>query len=165
MTVETQLGHRPVVRRLDCSTAGRPVRPCERTLAGRPRDAGRPGDRRAFRSLYDRAEAQVRELIAELAGAGTESGTDEQRVGDLYASFLDEEQVARRGVQPLLEELGLIDDAAGRASWPPWSARSSAAAWAAASACTSTPTQEFRALPAAPHPVRSRAARRVVLPG
>lgn len=79
-----------------------------------------PADRAtdgAFRSLHDRAEAQVRELITELAGAGPgiASGTDEQRVGDLYASFLDEEQVARRGVQPLLDEIGLIDAAADRA--------------------------------------------------
>ena len=115
MTVETQLSG------IDLSYVDSTVRPQDdlfghvngRWLADHVMPADRATDG-AFRSLYDRAEAQVRELIAELAGAGTESGTDEQRVGDLYASFLDEEQVARRGVQPLLEELGLIDDAAGR---------------------------------------------------
>jgi len=78
-----------------------------------------PADRAtdgAFRSLYDRAEVQVRELITELACTGTESDTDEQRVGDLYASFLDEEAVALCGVQPLLDELALIDAAADRAA-------------------------------------------------
>nr|WP_221220127.1 M13 family metallopeptidase [Mycolicibacterium sp. BK634] len=71
-----------------------------------------PGDRAtdgAFRTLYDRAEEQVRELITRASGA---PGTDEQRIGDLYASFLAEDVVERRGVQPLLDELATIDAAA-----------------------------------------------------
>lgn len=80
-----------------------------------------PGDRAtdgAFRSLYDRAEEHVRDLIAGAAtaaasgsGAASSGGTDEQRIGDLYASFMDEQTVAARGVQPLLEELAAIDAA------------------------------------------------------
>ncbi|WP_204079044.1 M13 family metallopeptidase [Mycobacterium riyadhense] len=80
-----------------------------------------PADRAtdgAFRALFDRAEEQVRELIAEASRAseasGSELGTDEQRIGDLYASFLDEEAVERAGVQPLLDELATIDEAADR---------------------------------------------------
>ncbi|MDA3656633.1 M13 family metallopeptidase [Mycobacterium xenopi] len=65
----------------------------------------------AFRQLFDRAEVQVRDLITEAAAAAAEPGTDEQRIGDLYASFLDEDTVERRGVQPLLEELAAIDEA------------------------------------------------------
>jgi predicted metalloendopeptidase len=74
-----------------------------------------PADRAtdgAFRSLFDRAEEQVRDLITEAAAAHAAPGTDQQRIGDLYASFLDEETVERRGLQPLLDELALIDDAA-----------------------------------------------------
>lgn len=77
-----------------------------------------PADRAAdgaFRVLFDRAEAQVRDLITEVSESAGESAaprTDEQRIGDLYASFLDEEAVERRGVQPLLDELAAIDDAA-----------------------------------------------------
>ncbi|MCW2687172.1 MAG: Metallopeptidase [Mycobacterium sp.] len=74
-----------------------------------------PADRAtdgAFRTLFDRAEEQVRDLITEVAETDAEPGTDQQRVGDLYASFLDEEGVARIGVQPLLDELATIDDAA-----------------------------------------------------
>ena len=80
-----------------------------------------PADRAtdgAFRSLYDRAEEQVRDLIAEAAtaatsgsGAATSSSTDEQRIGDLYTSFMDEQAVTGRGVQPLLDELATIDAA------------------------------------------------------
>ena len=74
-----------------------------------------PADRAidgAFRSLFDRAEVQVRDLIAEVSEKSSEPGTDEQRIGDLYASFLDEDAVEQRSMQPLLDELATIDDAA-----------------------------------------------------
>jgi putative endopeptidase len=74
-----------------------------------------PADRAtdgAFRTLFDRSEAQVRDLIGEAAASQAPSGTDQQRIGDLYASFLDEDAVERRGLQPLLDELALIDGAA-----------------------------------------------------
>jgi putative endopeptidase len=73
-----------------------------------------PGDRAtdgAFRSLYDRAEEQIRDLITEAAASGADSGTDQQRIGDLYASFMDEAAVARRGLAPLLDELAHLDAA------------------------------------------------------
>ncbi|CAM2981345.1 peptidase M13 [Mycobacterium intermedium] len=76
-----------------------------------------PADRAtdgAFRQLYDRAEEQVRDLIVEASRSGAAAGTDEQRIGDLYASFLDEEAVERRGVQPLLDELAGLQAATDR---------------------------------------------------
>ncbi|MGK2880507.1 MAG: M13 family metallopeptidase [Mycobacterium sp.] len=66
----------------------------------------------AFRSLYDRAEKQVRNLIGEAADSAAPNGTDQQRIGDLYGTFLDEETVARVGVAPLLDELARVDAAA-----------------------------------------------------
>jgi putative endopeptidase len=77
-----------------------------------------PADRAtdgAFRLLFDRAEEQVRDLIVEASEAAAQNGadgTDQQRIGDLYASFLDEDAVERRGLQPLLDELATIDKAA-----------------------------------------------------
>jgi putative endopeptidase len=74
-----------------------------------------PADRAsdgAFRHLFDGAEEQVRNLIVEAGASGAAAGTDEQRIGDLYASYLDEDAVERRGVQPLLDELATIDNAA-----------------------------------------------------
>lgn len=68
----------------------------------------------AFRALFDRAEIQVRELLTEAAESGAPAGTDERRIGDLYASFLDEHTVQARGVQPLLAELAAIEHAGGR---------------------------------------------------
>ena len=76
-----------------------------------------PADRAtdgAFRTLFDRAEAQVRMLITGAGAGRPATGTDEQRIGDLYASFLDEQAVERRGVAPLLDELAMIDGAADR---------------------------------------------------
>ena len=88
-----------------------------------------PADRAtdgAFRLLADRAEEQVRDLIVEASDLddGQErsdrgidpavADTDEQRVGDLYGSFMDSETVARIGVQPLLDELATIDAVADR---------------------------------------------------
>src|ERR1700730_13325894 len=69
----------------------------------------------AFRALFDRAEAMERDVITEVSantGNILAPGTDEQRIGDFYASFLDEDTVELRGVQPLLDELAAIDDAA-----------------------------------------------------
>lgn len=74
-----------------------------------------PADRAtdgAFRHLFDRAEEQVRDLIVEASQTGAAAGTDQQRIGDLYASFLDEAAIERRGLQPLLDELARIDAAA-----------------------------------------------------
>ncbi len=73
-----------------------------------------PADRAtdgAFRSLFDRAEEQVRDLITEAAESGAAAGTDEQRIGDLYASFMDDATVARIGLQPLRDELAAVDAA------------------------------------------------------
>ncbi len=78
-------------------------------------DYGIPADRAtdgAFRHLFDRAEEQVRDLIVEASQEGAAHGTDPQRIGDLYASFLDEETVERRGVQPLRDELAAIENCA-----------------------------------------------------
>ncbi|UNB52328.1 M13 family metallopeptidase [Mycolicibacterium sp. YH-1] len=74
-----------------------------------------PADRAtdgAFRLLADRAEEQVRDLIGEAAASGGAAGTDEQRVGDLFASFMDEAAVTAAGVRPLLDELAAVDSAA-----------------------------------------------------
>ncbi len=72
----------------------------------------------AFRTLYDRAEEHVRDLIVEAAEAAstptdtdTDTDTDEKRIGDLYASFMDTQTVRRRGLTPLLDELAEIDAA------------------------------------------------------
>ncbi|MGW0162976.1 M13 family metallopeptidase [Mycobacterium sp. NPDC003323] len=76
-----------------------------------------PADRAtdgAFRTLADRAEEQVRDIITDAAATDAPAGTDERRIGDLYASFMDEDTVARVGVAPLLAELDTIAAAPDR---------------------------------------------------
>jgi predicted metalloendopeptidase len=78
-----------------------------------------PADRAtdgAFRLLADRAEEQVRDLINEAAASGGREGTDEQRVGDLFASFMDEAAVRAAGARPLLDEIAAVDAAVDRAA-------------------------------------------------
>ncbi len=127
-----------------------------------------PADRAtdgAFRSLFDRAEDQVRDLITEVSDNASAPGTDEQRIGDLYASFLDEDTVEQRGVQPLLDELAAID--ARRRPRRAGRRRRRAAThrrgrWRRR--VRRHRLQELHPLPGARHPVRAGAARRVLLP-
>lgn len=117
MTVET------IRSGVDLSHVDRSVRPQDdlfghvngRWLAEYAIPADRATDG-AFRQLFDRAEEQVRDLIAEVSAGGATAGTDAQRIGDLYASFLDEDAVERRGLRPLLDELSAIDGAADPAA-------------------------------------------------
>ena len=75
---------------------GRPVRPRQRPLARRPTEI--PADRSRwgpFVQLADAAEEQVREIIEELAERRRRRARlddDASKIGDLYASFMDEER-------------------------------------------------------------------------
>lgn len=62
----------------------------------------------SFHVLRDRAEENVRDLITECAAADPESGTDAQKIGDLYASFMDTDQVNALGIGPIRSELDAI---------------------------------------------------------
>ena len=61
----------------------------------------------AFMELRDQAEAAVRDIITTLEGG--EPGSDEARIADLYASFMDEEAVEKAGADPILPLLASID--------------------------------------------------------
>jgi putative endopeptidase len=61
----------------------------------------------AFMELRDQAEAAVRDIITTLEGG--ETGSDEARIADLYASFMDEDAVEKAGTEPILGLLASID--------------------------------------------------------
>jgi putative endopeptidase len=61
----------------------------------------------AFMELRDQAEAAVRDIITTLEG-GT-PGSDEARVADLFASFMDQETAELAGVNPILPLLSAIE--------------------------------------------------------
>ncbi|MCX5043003.1 peptidase M13 [Aldersonia sp. NBC_00410] len=70
-----------------------------------------PGDRAvdgAFRTLYDQAEIDAQTIILEAADAGAERGTDTQRIGDLYTSFMNAAAVEAAGIEPIAAELDAV---------------------------------------------------------
>jgi putative endopeptidase len=71
-----------------------------------PADKPRYG---AFTKLRDDSEARLRAIIEESAAAKDRApGSDEQRVGDLYASFMDEARAEALGLKPLEAEFARI---------------------------------------------------------
>lgn len=61
-----------------------------------------------FTALRDGSELAVREIIEEAANRGAEATGIEQKVGDLYKSFMDEETVEARGLDPIRERLAAV---------------------------------------------------------
>lgn len=62
----------------------------------------------AFHALRDRAEENVRDIIVGAAEANAASGTDECKIGDLYASFMDTSHIDALGIGPIRDELDKI---------------------------------------------------------
>ncbi|HEU5079881.1 MAG TPA: M13-type metalloendopeptidase [Opitutaceae bacterium] len=63
----------------------------------------------AFTKLDDDAVAHVRELLESASASKQEPGSDLQKIGDMYRSFMDEEKIEARGVKPVLPLLAEID--------------------------------------------------------
>jgi putative endopeptidase len=80
-----------------------------------------PADRAtagAFMTLFDEAEKKVRSIVETCRDAPEPDPDHEQRkIGDLYASFMDEERVEALGAQPLADELGQVEAVADIASF------------------------------------------------
>ena len=58
--------------------------------------------------LNNRNQDQIRVLLQAAAASKAAHGTDEQKIGDFYASGMDEAAVEKAGVAPLKAELGRI---------------------------------------------------------
>ena len=65
-----------------------------------PADRARDG---AFRVLAEAAESAVREIVE--AAASAPEGSEERKLGDLYASFMDAGRAEQLGAQPISETL------------------------------------------------------------
>lgn len=70
-----------------------------------PADKARYG---TFDILRDESQEKVRTIIEESSTGDFAKGTDEQKVGDLYRSFMDMETRDARGIAPLQPELDRI---------------------------------------------------------
>jgi putative endopeptidase len=78
-----------------------------------------------FTLLHDEATANVKTIIEESATGDFAKGTDEQKVGDLYKSYLDMETRNARGLEPLQAEFARIDAISSHADLTVYFARAS----------------------------------------
>ncbi|MEX1994009.1 MAG: M13 family metallopeptidase [Steroidobacteraceae bacterium] len=68
--------------------------------------------------LFEKAQEDVRAILLEAAGAGDQATPAMRRLGDMYTSFMNEEQVEARGsapLKPLFAEIAAIDGPAALA--------------------------------------------------
>jgi len=71
-----------------------------------------PSDKRRYGSfdvLRDNAQTDVRAIIEEASASGAEFGSNEQKVGDLFKSYMDMDGRNALGIEPLTEGLAAID--------------------------------------------------------
>ncbi len=116
----------PVISGIDLEWVDPAVRPQDDLYAhvnGRwlrehviPDDRSQDG---SFRTLRDESEVHVRAIIEDVAAGSPEPGSDAQRIGDLYASFMDTDRIEALGITPLtplLDEIAAATDKAGLAA-------------------------------------------------
>ncbi|WP_169981040.1 M13 family metallopeptidase [Tautonia rosea] len=101
---------------IDLSNADSAVRPQDdlfRYVNGKwLAEAEIPADRSAdgaFYALRDEAEEDLKALIEQAAETGGPPGSETQKVGDLFASFMDEDRVEQLGLEPIRDELATVD--------------------------------------------------------
>lgn len=63
----------------------------------------------AFDMLYDQSQKDVKAIIEEAAKSNAADGTDEQKIGDYYASFMDRKGRNAKGINPIETEMKAID--------------------------------------------------------
>lgn len=71
-----------------------------------------PADKSSYGTmtiLRDESEDDVKVIIEEAASGNFQKGSDEQKLGDLYASFMDSDRRNEIGVAPLQKEFEKID--------------------------------------------------------
>ncbi|MDT8398677.1 MAG: M13-type metalloendopeptidase [Pseudomonadales bacterium] len=76
-----------------------------------------PADRSnygSFSALADAAQDQLRSIIEAAAATNAPVGSDTQKVGDFYKSFMDEQGIAHLGIGPLEALLSRIEGVSGK---------------------------------------------------
>ncbi|MCV2351754.1 M13 family metallopeptidase [Paucibacter sp. Y2R2-4] len=82
-----------------------------------PADKSRYG---SFELLRDQSDAHVRQLIDELTAKPQAAGSNAQKIGDFYSSYLDTARIDKLGlapIQPLLASIQAIKSKAELAAW------------------------------------------------
>ncbi len=63
----------------------------------------------AFDLLYDQSQKDVKAIIEAAAKSNAAPGSDEQKIGDYYASFMDRKGRNAKGIKPMDAEMKAID--------------------------------------------------------
>ena len=63
----------------------------------------------SFTKLADESQKQIRAMIEELASTSNPQGSDAQKVGDFYKSFMDQDRINELGLKPIQAELEKIE--------------------------------------------------------
>jgi len=85
------------------------------------KDTAIPADKSSwgsFQKLDDDTQPQLRAIIEKSASGSPAAGTDAQRIGDFYASFVDEKKADALGLTPLTGELARIAAIKDKAELP-----------------------------------------------
>jgi len=67
-----------------------------------------PADRAgygAFTVLREQSEAQVRQIIEDLSKGASDPGSNAQKIGDLFRSFMDVERIESLGISPIAADM------------------------------------------------------------
>ena len=60
--------------------------------------------------LVDKSRAQVKAIINEVSTGINQPGSDEQKIADLYKTFMDVDAIELKGLSSLADEIARIDD-------------------------------------------------------
>ena len=63
----------------------------------------------SFTILSDETLLKIRQIVDDATAGDHPAGSDAQQVGDFYRSFMNEELIEQRGLEPLADELARID--------------------------------------------------------
>lgn len=79
-----------------------------------------PGDKSnygSFTALYDQSQAALKKVVEAAAqNKNAKAGSDEQKLGAFYTSFMDVERIEKKGLTPLNNELSAIDKTKDKAA-------------------------------------------------
>lgn len=65
----------------------------------------------SFTALFERSEAQVKAIIDDYASGVGNADSNGQKIGDYYTAFLDTDEIERRGLAPIAQDLQKIANA------------------------------------------------------
>ncbi|MDR3386684.1 MAG: M13-type metalloendopeptidase [Rudaea sp.] len=63
----------------------------------------------SFTKVFDATQEQLRSLIDQAAKAAPGADADQQKIGDLYNSYMDEARLEELGAKPLMQDFAAID--------------------------------------------------------